>query len=105
MFKIFTRNLIRPLLILFLLLFEGISFSLMAQQTLSPGVDSVVVTFKNIPTQFSVEKAPLKYNKAFAMSFQEDDALSDIYNLVYCKHVSILVRQTYNNRQLQRVWL
>lgn len=83
MFKIFTRNLIRPLLILFLLLFEGISFSLMAQQTLSPGVDSVVVTFKNIPTQFSVEKAPLKYNKAFAMSFQEDDALSDIYNLVY----------------------
>ncbi len=83
MFKIFTKNLARLFLIFSLLLFEGVSFSLMAQQTQSPGVDSIVVTFKNVPTQYSVEKAPLKYNKAFAMSFQEDDAISDIYNIIY----------------------
>ncbi len=54
-----------------------------AQDTRQVGVDSVVVTFSDTPTHFSVQKAPLKYNKAFAMSFQEDDALSDIFNQVY----------------------
>ncbi|MBE0651610.1 MAG: T9SS type A sorting domain-containing protein [Bacteroidales bacterium] len=78
-----TKKLTKPFLIFSLILFEGFSFSLMAQQTLPPQVDSVVVTFNNIPTQVNVGKAPLKYNKAFAMSFQEDDALSDIYNLIY----------------------
>ena len=54
-----------------------------AQDTRQVGVDSVVVTFSDTPTHFSVQKAPLKYNKAFAMSFQEDDALSGIFNQVY----------------------
>ncbi len=79
----FIKHFIKPFIIVFLFFSEGVSYSLLAQQTQSPGIDSVVVTFNNIPTQFSVEKAPLKYNKAFAMSFQEDDALSDIYNLIY----------------------
>jgi len=65
-----------------LMLFTG-EYSLYAQQERPVGVDSVVVTFSAAPTQFDVQKAPLKYNKAFAMSFQEDDALSDIFNEVY----------------------
>ena len=77
MLRYFTKS----LFILFLLV--GFSFTLMAQQTQSPAVDSVVVTFNSVPTQYHVVKAPLKYNKAFAMSFQEDDALSDIYKLIY----------------------
>ncbi len=53
-----------------------------AQHTRPPGMDSVVVIFRNHPV-VTVEKAALKYNKAFAMSFQMDDALSDIYDKVY----------------------
>lgn len=59
------------------------AFQLRAQQTLPPAIDSVVVVFATIPSQLSVKKAPLKYNKAFALSFQEDDALSDIYDKVF----------------------
>ncbi|MBN2637689.1 MAG: T9SS type A sorting domain-containing protein [Bacteroidales bacterium] len=67
----------------FVLLLIMLAFSAMAQQTLSPDIDSVVVVFETIPTQVNVEKAPLKYNKAFAMSFQEDDALSEVYDQVF----------------------
>ena len=56
--------------------------TLTAQQTLPPGIDSVVVIFEN-PPALTLQKAPLKYNKAFAMSFQMDDAISDIYKKVY----------------------
>jgi hypothetical protein len=56
--------------------------SLFGQQLMPPGVDSVVITF-DYPPSVTVQKAPLKYNKAFAMSFQMDDALSDIFNKVY----------------------
>lgn len=79
----FTKHYIKSFIIFFFFFLEGVSVSLMGQQTQSPGIDSVVVTFNNTPTKFSVVKAPLKYNKAFAMSFQEDDALSDIYKLIY----------------------
>ncbi|GBD89363.1 hypothetical protein BMS3Abin04_00068 [bacterium BMS3Abin04] len=60
-----------------------ISLTLIAQQTRPVGVDSVVVTFSRAPSQVNVLKAPLKYNKAFAISFQEDDAMSPIFNDVY----------------------
>lgn len=63
------------------LLITGI-INIYGQQTQPPGVDSVVVTFKNPPI-VTVQKAPLKYNKAFAMSFQMDDAISDIFKQVY----------------------
>ncbi len=63
------------------LFFIGVA-NLTAQQTRPPGIDSVVVIFKNPPV-VTLQKAPLKYNKAFAMSFQMDDALSDIYKKVY----------------------
>ncbi len=46
-------------------------------------VDSVVVLFYNNPDSVTVTKTPLKYNKAFAMSFQEDDSHVDIYNTAY----------------------
>ena len=63
------------------LFFCGLS-GLKAQYSRPPGIDSVVVIFRNHPV-VSVKKAALKYNKAFAMSFQMDDALSDIYKKVF----------------------
>ncbi len=76
-----SRDLIRIGGVLFLFVFGFVTA--IAQQTGRVGVDSVVITFTAPPTQYHVQKAPLKYNKAFAMSFQEDDALSDIFNQVY----------------------
>ncbi len=46
-------------------------------------VDSVVIVFSQHPDTLSVTKTPLKYNKAFAMSFEEDDSHVDIYNTAY----------------------
>ncbi len=69
-------------MLIFISLFFGGVTNLFGQQSLPPGVDSVVVTFKTPPVVI-VQKAPLKYNKAFAMSFQMDDALSDIFEKVY----------------------
>ncbi len=60
----------------------GTSVNLCGQQSRPPGVDSVVITFAQPPV-VTVQKAPLKYNKDFAMSFQMDDALSDIFEKVY----------------------
>ncbi|HFB62009.1 MAG TPA: hypothetical protein ENJ69_03395, partial [Bacteroidetes bacterium] len=61
----------------------AVQTAVLGQQTRPPGVDSVVVTFEQPPVTVTVQKAPLKYNKAFAMSFQMDDALSDIFNKIY----------------------
>jgi len=72
----------REIMLVIISLFVGGVANLFGQQSLPPGVDSVVVIFKQ-PPAVSVQKAPLKYNKAFAMSFQMDDALSDIYEKVY----------------------
>jgi hypothetical protein len=68
--------------LIFCTLFFSGMFNLLGQSFLPPGVDSVVITFVDTPV-VSVQKAPLKYNKAFAMSFQMDDALSGIYNKIY----------------------
>lgn len=65
-----------------LLVFQT-AMGLRAQQTNPVGIDSIVVTFVNSPTLIAVEKAALPYNKDFALSFQMDDALADIYNIVY----------------------
>jgi len=42
----------------------------------------VTVTFDATPTTFTVTKAPLKYNKQFAFSFQVDDGVVDLYDKV-----------------------
>ncbi len=39
----------------------------------------VIVNFNQPPTSFYVYKAPLKYNKTFALSMQIDDGTDDIY--------------------------
>jgi hypothetical protein len=46
-------------------------------------VDSVEIFFVGTPEQVDIIKTPLKYNKSFAMSFQEDDSHVDIYNTAY----------------------
>jgi hypothetical protein len=71
-------------IVLALCFFSFVITSLKAQTTSPVGVDSVVITFSGVPSSTPiVQKAALKYNKDFAMSFQEDDALSDIFNEVY----------------------
>lgn len=43
----------------------------------------IVVTFEEVPEIYELTKAPLKYNKQFALSFQVDDGTVDIYTKVY----------------------
>ncbi len=47
--------------------------------TAEPGVNWIMITFDQPPTTVTVEKAPLRYNKTFAMSFHNDDGIADIY--------------------------
>ena len=47
------------------------------------GVNSVTVTFSAVPSTFSVQKAPLKYNKDFAYGMHLDDGAKDIYTHAY----------------------
>ena len=56
---------------------------ILAQGSQLVQVDSVVILFNQHPDTLSVVKTPLKYNKVFAMSFQEDDSHVDIYNTAY----------------------
>ncbi|PLX04067.1 MAG: hypothetical protein C0595_04750, partial [Marinilabiliales bacterium] len=44
---------------------------------------TVIVTFDQPPTTASVIKAPLKYNKDFALSMQIDDGHESIYTIAY----------------------
>gem|GEM_PF-1165410 len=47
------------------------------------GVNSVTITFSTVPSTFSVQKAPLKYNKDFAYGMHLDDGAKDIYTHAY----------------------
>ncbi|MFC2101612.1 hypothetical protein ACFLS7_01305 [Bacteroidota bacterium] len=54
----------------------------------SQGIDSlqniqITISFSEAPTTFSVEKAPLRFNKTFAFSYQMDDGSKDIYTHGY----------------------
>ncbi len=62
-------------LLVTLILVAGMSITLQAQinQAL------IVINFDQPPTSWYVYKAPLKYNKKFAMSMQIDDGTDDIY--------------------------
>ena len=64
---------------LMFLLLQGIWHTAGAQ-TAPPGIDFVMVTFDQPPTSFSVQKAPLRYNKKFAVSYHCDDGLEDVYS-------------------------
>jgi len=44
---------------------------------------TVTVTFDEAPTSVNVIKAPLKYNKTFAFSFQIDDGTMDLFSKVF----------------------
>ena len=43
----------------------------------------ITVTFSSAPSTYSVTKAPLRYNKLFAFSLEEDDGDKDIYTTAY----------------------
>lgn len=59
----------------------ALSFSIAKSQQV--GVNSVTVRFENEPSTWSVEKAPLKYNKDFALAMHMDDNAKDIYTHAY----------------------
>lgn len=48
-----------------------------------PGVNWIMITFSETPTNVTVEKTPLRYNKSFAISFHNDDGIADIYTEGY----------------------
>jgi gliding motility-associated-like protein len=56
------------------------SFLTVAQQNINN--IKVTITFDAAPSTYTVTKAPLKYNKTFAFSFQVDDGTIDITNKV-----------------------
>lgn len=49
-------------------------------QTASPGIDFIMITFDQPPTNVGVEKADLRYNKKFALSFHTDDGMGDVFS-------------------------
>jgi len=62
------------------LAFVGLNKRLVAQTPpADPGVSWIMVTFNQAPTVYSVVKTPFRYNKTFAVSFHNDDGVSDIY--------------------------
>lgn len=52
-----------------------------AQQTGPPGIQFVMVSFDQPPSFVSVEKAALRYNKSFALSFHTDDGIADVFTV------------------------
>lgn len=47
----------------------------------NPGVQYVMVNFAGTPTTLNVNKAILRYNKDFALSFHTDDGFADVFTL------------------------
>lgn len=66
------------LLTLHLFLLTGLTSK---AQTAEPGINFIMVSFDQAPTNVVVEKAPLRYNKKFALSFHTDDGIEDVYTL------------------------
>lgn len=48
-----------------------------------PGIVTITATFATAPTTYSVQKAPLRYNKDFAYSLTLDDGLKDAYTTAF----------------------
>lgn len=54
----------------------------MAQQKQNtPGVQYVMINFVDTPTTLNINKAILRYNKDFALSFHTDDGFEDVFTL------------------------
>gem|GEM_PF-1220116 len=54
--------------------------------SVEPSIDDtlkIILTFNSAPSSYSVEKAPLKYNKDFAYSYTMDDGHMDGYRIAY----------------------
>jgi hypothetical protein len=49
----------------------------------NPNTVTITVQFATLPTTFNVQKAALRYNKAFAHSFTLDDGLIDAFTVAY----------------------
>ncbi len=50
-------------------------------QTAEPGINFIMVSFDQAPTNVVVAKAPLRYNKKFALSFHADNGIEDVYSV------------------------
>jgi len=68
-------------MLLFILQLLFISQKPCNAQTADPGINFILITFDQAPTNVSVEKAPLRYNKKFALSFHTDDGIEDVYTV------------------------
>ncbi|HOI32662.1 MAG TPA: hypothetical protein PLC47_07845, partial [Bacteroidales bacterium] len=74
------KNTMTWVLLLTLHLFLWASFTSKAQ-TAQPGINFIMVSFDQAPTNVEVAKAPLRYNKKFALSFHTDNGIEDVYTL------------------------
>jgi hypothetical protein len=54
---------------------------LLAQGVGEPGIQFIMVSFDQPPSNVTVQKAPLRYNKKFALSFHTDDGIADVFTV------------------------
>ncbi|MCX6285996.1 MAG: hypothetical protein NTY96_02645 [Bacteroidetes bacterium] len=67
----------------FLMVFYCICLNTTAQSFDSLQNIRIIVTFTSAPTVYNVTKAPLRFNKLFAFSMEEDDGDKDIYTYAF----------------------
>ena len=76
------KNIIHTIYTIFIIV--ALSNNVFAQQGTSPvGVNWILVTFDQAPTTLTVNQAPLKYNKDFALSMQVDDGDLSLFTQGY----------------------
>ncbi len=68
---------------LYLLALSFLCFAIVTNAQQSINEITITVVFDGQPESYTVNKAPLKYNKAFALSFQIDNGRVDLANKVY----------------------
>lgn len=70
-------------IIIFISIFVTSSLQILAQGTSPVGVNFIIVNFDQPPTTLTVNEAPLKYNKEFALSMQIDDGDTTLFTKGY----------------------
>lgn len=67
--------------IVVIVLLQAFAPLLAQRNVLPPGVSEIRIRLSGNPQSVSVEKAQLRYNKRFAMSFHTDDGIADVYTV------------------------
>jgi hypothetical protein len=79
--KIYQKILTTSLSFLMIMFLAFSKPALYAQAVGEPGIQFIMVSFNQPPSNVTVQKAPLRYNKKFALSFHTDDGIADVFNV------------------------